>query len=102
MPFDAATYSTNAETITLLERARHRLRKHQLWCKKKIASDNRVCALGALEYASDDIFAIDRAVRAIHSVTGRSITHWNDDNERKHKDVLATFDRAIANLRGML
>jgi hypothetical protein len=55
------------------------------------------CAAGAVRQVSGGYnFASKPALKVLVSVVGGQVERWNDAPERKHAEVLAAFDTAIA------
>ena len=105
------TEHMNAEAV--LRNARTTLEKPEAWTRGVMARfDNGLecnpksefavcfCPLGAI--ARTDTYGITKgvAIQRIEKVLGisgsGSIASWNDEPDRTHDEVLAAFDRAIA------
>jgi hypothetical protein len=70
------------------------------WIQGETSRDNdtKFCALGAINHAvgaGDDRIWI-RACQVLNLAMGTRIVSFNDEEGRKHEEILAAFDRAIA------
>jgi hypothetical protein len=95
-------------TTEVLKRAKSLLQKVG-WCKGQSVKRNRdnkpvaYCASGAINHAvgySSNPHFYSEAIYRLNAIIGgglvSGITLWNDDPKRKKKEVLAAFDKAIA------
>jgi len=117
MPFDSTVTYTNEtlDDLRILEKARHRIRLPQLWCRGHMIKGNRLCMMGAIAYAcgvsKKELQRINSGATMekqhemhydhIIAVLERYIPEfvlpdYNDDFEVTHADVIKLFDRAIA------
>ena len=96
----------NPQLIADLEAARALIDSPEKWAKDTLREYRhgipcKWCALGAviqtLERSSPS--REHETVRALEGVIGTYLVSWNDAPERTHAEVLAAFDRAIANER---
>jgi|SRR5215467_1762149 len=121
MPFDSTGFAdeTVAADLATLEKARRLLTYRIRWIKGALytgvspARPLQVCMMGAVQLAangsaldhSDRSARLTRALRA-HLPKARQrplpIQYWNDRTTTEHADVLAVFDRAIADYRQRL
>ena len=97
-------------TLRVLVRARELIADERRWCRRTFArgwggipvplqsaAARRFCAVGAVLRAGRELgVPINHAHRALEWQTVRPVQDWNDDPGRAHRDVLATFDAAIA------
>ena len=96
----------NPQLIADLEAARALIDTPEKWHQGSFRKyDNGVacrwCALGAcyqLTERGDHMRYRDMA-RALRGVVGMPVHDWNDAPERTHADIMAAFDKAIANER---
>lgn len=98
------------ETAAILRAARERIARPEAWTRgaywrdvngQDCAQPDAVCfcALGAIRASGgiDDASPPAKALKAVVRALGYSYVHdWNDDTPTTHADVLAAFDRAIA------
>jgi hypothetical protein len=98
--------------IGILARARELIADDERWCRRsfargwagipvpaKSAVAQRFCALGAVMRAAHELGAAgEDACNALEWQTRRPVQDWNDDPARRHAEVLALFDAAIAGL----
>jgi len=100
----------NPQLIADLEAAKNLISTPEKWHQgelRKYGEDEKPCkwcALGAcyqLTERSDYMRYRDMA-RALKDVVGMPVHDWNDAPERTHGEVLAAFDRAIANERNAM
>jgi len=103
-------FTQEEQTIKALREARALIDEPSKWIKGDLArskfgntcetsSQNAVCfcSVGALMRVTGHLFGPEW--RALSSTFGnRPVAAWNDDSATTHKDVLAAFDRAIADL----
>jgi len=62
----------------------------------------RFCALGAIMRAAHELgMKAEDARTALEWQTGCPMQDWNDDPARRHAEVMAKFDAAIAALGGV-
>ena len=95
------------QLIADLERARALIDTPDKWLQGKLrksGSDGkpcRWCVLGACYQIAerDEPARYHNMTKALNGVLGEPVTDWNDAPERTHAEVLAAFDRAIANER---
>jgi len=120
MPFDATDFvdQQTLNDLHLIQKARHRIRVPQLWCRDHLVSGNRLCMLGAIAYASgaslEEIRRVndgavmskqvedhyDHIISIIERyIPGYVLPDYNDDCLVAHTDILALFDRVIADYR---
>lgn len=101
------------KTVTILKRARKLLSNPKRWCQWRYGQTKEgwlvdpeakaaysFCAVGAIRRVAKDA-ADDDATEAAKAlldrcVPGYSIIDYNDAKKRKHEQVLAVFDKAIA------
>jgi hypothetical protein len=97
-------------TIGVLARARELIADEQRWCRRSFARGwagipvsakstiaQRFCALGAIMRAAHELrVPAEDARSALEWQTIRPIQDWNDDPARRHAEVIAKFDAAIA------
>src|SRR3954468_22815037 len=100
------------ETIGVLARGRELIADERRWCRRSFARGwgvipvsakstvaQRFCALGAIMRAAHELdLQVVEARTALEWQTGRPIQDWNDDPVRRHAEVMARFDAAIAAL----
>lgn len=99
------------KTLTILKRARKLLSNPKRWCQGKFAKDGygngcsvdderayQFCAAGAVEKAAGGVVEdFHEAAEALsRCVRGGSVIGFNDAPRRKHEQILAAFDKAIA------
>ncbi len=100
-------------TLEVLLRGRARIEEG--WCQgvsRIIGSNTAWCATGAVEDGMDERGALNARYSALDTLDaalpplqeirrgrGIGIPAWNDDPERTQADVLALYDRAIADER---
>jgi hypothetical protein len=98
------------ETIGVLSRARELITDERRWCRRSFARGwgglpvsarstiaQRFCALGAIMRAAHELSVpAEHARTALEWQTIRPIQDWNDDPARRHAEVIAKFDAAIA------
>jgi hypothetical protein len=91
MPFDGKNVSEIARSLI---EAKDYIQRNG-WCQGDFSVGDSVCAVGALnaigDYSDETIDALAMAIG------GCNIPLWNDVPERTLDDVLAAYDRAIAN-----
>ena len=104
-------------TAKVLKDARHLVEKPERWLRGNLVAtmpngDKCYCALGAINDSAPSVSLLDDARTAFtHAISGKTlpsisyvdrltqaqkITSFNDSPRTKHKDVLAMFDKAIA------
>jgi hypothetical protein len=96
----------NSNVKRILKIARDIISKPENWCRFNLAQYHQgvwsYCAVGAIDKALQDlemdIFRYDVFEALQASMKSNSISEWNDKPNRKHSDVLAAFDSAIASL----
>ena len=116
MPFDGATWrdpsAEELEELMLLLCARALLSKRRRWWRgiascsvwEVLTGFQRHCAVTALSAVAGGCghpSGIRAQIRLMHHVPeqfGRAITVFNDHPSTSHADVLALYDRAIAEL----
>ena len=100
------------ETIGVLARARELIADEPRWCHRSFARGGRgipvsakstiaqrFCALGAIMRAAHELgVPAEDARTVLEWQTGRAMQDWNDDPARRHAEVIAKFDAAIAAL----
>ena len=100
------------ETIGVLARARELIADERRWCRRSFARGwggipvsakstvaQRFCALGAIMRAAHELdVPAENARTALEWQTIRPIQDWNDDPARRHAEVIAKFEAAIAAL----
>jgi hypothetical protein len=100
---------TVGNTLAVLVRARVLLADEQRWCQRSFARSwlkmpvppqsalaGRFCAIGAIMRAGRELgLPYQDACIALEWQTARPIEDWNDDPQRTHADVIATFDGAV-------
>ena len=100
------------ETIGVLARARELIADERRWCRRSFARGwggipvsakstvaQRFCALGAIMRAAHELdVPAENARTALEWQTIRPIQDWNDDPARRHDEVIAKFEAAIAAL----
>ena len=98
MPFDGKIELFTSPVVAVLRAAKERIGKPQLWCKNKLASRGRYCAVGAFRFLAENTGRADAACYRFlqRAIGGRSIPHWNDDRTTTHAEVMEAFDKAIA------
>jgi hypothetical protein len=102
MPFDGADFRrelTSGETrdLAMLRAGRHRIRYRWMWGKGTEVSPPRLwrhCAATALKAASCPSAGYRLAVQLPDGWSG--VVEYNDAPSTTHADILALFDRAIA------
>lgn len=89
------------DTLTVLIEARKLIEKPKNWCHKGGRKGVAVCSILAInEAAGQSGRAHHGAVKALVQVISHPIIAvWNDHPRRKHSEVLAAFDKAIATER---
>ena len=94
----------------MLARARELIADERRWCRRSFARGwggipvsakstiaQRFCALGAIMRAAHELrVPAEYARSALEWQTIRPIQDWNDDPARRHAEVMAKFDAAIA------
>jgi hypothetical protein len=120
LPLDKAPVDTGYDVPgQILIKARALIAKHG-WCQFALSNDMRLCAVGAINVAADARIGFSEAVlrlaevlpyklrnddRAKERAPDRvrlaqiEVIYWNDTKSRRKAQVLAKFDRAIANSR---
>ena len=102
-------------TIGVLARARELIADERRWCRRSFARGwggipvsakstiaQRFCALGAIMRAAHELgMKAEDARTALEWQTGCPMQDWNDDPARRHAEVMAKFDAAIAALGGV-
>ena len=102
-------------TIDVLARARELIADERRWCRRSFARGwggipvsakstiaQRFCALGAIMRAAHELgMKAEDARTALEWQTGCPMQDWNDDPARRHAEVMAKFDAAIAALGGV-
>ena len=102
-------------TIGVLARARELIADERRWCRRSFARGwggipvsakstiaQRFCALGAIMRAAHELgMRAEDARTALEWQTGCPMQDWNDDPARRHAEVIAKFDAAIAALGGV-
>jgi hypothetical protein len=90
-------------TLMVLRRARDLITPARHWCKgdyRRVVGDTRQwCAVGAVQHASDRGCFVVAATFALGNALPPhedSVENFNDFSGTTHADVLALFDRAIA------
>jgi hypothetical protein len=92
----------------VLTRARELIGDEQHWCRRTYArgwrglpvpvqssAAHRFCAVGALLRAGRELgLPVEDARNALEWQTVRPVQDWNNDPQRTHADVIATFDAA--------
>ena len=102
-------------TIGVLAQARELIADERRWCRRSFARGwggipvsakstiaQRFCALGAIMRAAHELgMKAEDARTALEWQTGCPMQDWNDDPARRHAEVMAKFDAAIAALGGV-
>lgn len=101
-------------TLTILRAARELLSDEKRWCRGAYARDaagnmwngrkrnqpESWCLIGAVMKCAprDDggTQAAEAAQLCLSDIVGDSLAHWNDNPVRRHSDVIALLDEAIA------
>jgi hypothetical protein len=100
------------ETIGVLARARELISDERRWCRRSFARGwggipvsakstiaQRFCALGAIMRAAHELdVPAEEARTALEWQSAHPIQDWNDDPARRHAEVMAKFEAAIAAL----
>src|SRR5437868_15384792 len=103
------------ETIGVLARVRELIADERRWCRRSFARGwggipvsakstiaQRFCALGSIMRAAHELdVPAEDARTALEWQTGCPMQDWNDDPARRHAEVMAKFDAAIAALGGV-
>jgi len=99
-------------TIGVLARARELIADERRWCRRSFARGwagvpvsakstiaQRFCALGAIMRAAHELdVPAEDARTALEWQIAHSTQDWNDDPARRHAEVIAKFEAAIAAL----
>jgi hypothetical protein len=106
------THAETVDAVSILRDARTKISDPERWGKGRRNFDRpqeTFCIAEAIEECvclSDEArHARRQAIRAFYNAAGidadvwGSLTNWNDVPERKHRDVIAALDLAIATLR---
>lgn len=87
--------------VQILTDARAKLEDPKNWTKGRFFGQDGYCALGAVVLVTPSVQACalrSEVIRALRAAVGvESVIDFNDAETTSHADVLAMFDKAIAN-----
>lgn len=85
------------DTLTILIEARKLIESPKHWCQGKLHYGGAHCSIGAIDRVTHGAYFGSPAIVALVTAIGFPlISVWNDHPRRKHSEVLAAFDKAIA------
>src|SRR5262245_5016665 len=110
MPYDPIPTIREPELVSDLRRARALIDRPDKWLKREARSldGTRMCLVQAIndvtQMHGQDIThssftrcnAVIAAMMAAIHPSKRTLIDWNDDDRRRHRDVMAAFDKAIS------
>jgi hypothetical protein len=100
-------FEAKLTALQALQTARDLIALPEKWIKGAYKSDGRFCAIGAIQEAtktvsgarSEAVRMLGKTIKPETNDPEGAIINFNDDYKRTHEQVLAAFDKAIADLR---
>jgi len=96
----------DSKVTNILIAARKLIEDEVMWCQHEFVKGKRHCTLGAIMEIPADRRSQNKAVgmllwaiRRKKGAGSQAIVFWNDADWRTHSEVVAAFDRAIAESR---